>query len=459
MSDELELDRRAAKSWLGTSVAVLVVAGLLALLLVIARMPPFDRLVTDPLFFRRCLVVHVVLSIVLWFQSFTAALFHLLPARRKAMALTALGPWLARAGIVLLVSGAFLPGTQAVLANYIPVIDHPLFAVGLATFFAGVAASAASRDLTGGVARRPFLWAPPGALSALRVAAVGLLLALATLFGTWRGLPEGLEVTTHYELLFWGAGHVLQLVSVAALIACWKLMLPVPPDPAGERVERFWLAVLLIPWLAAPVLTFWGASTSTYHTGFTRLMQFALAPTVLVFLYRGTRALCSGAGDRAARIGFVTSAVLTLIGFGLGACISGSTTIVPGHYHANIGAVTTAFMAVAYRMIRPLGIAEPSAWLARLSAWQPALYGAGQAVFALGFALAGAHGAARKSYGAEQIQRGPLESAGLFVMGIGGFVAIAGGVLFLLVLGRALWRRARTVSVQPAAAAAVALDR
>lgn len=64
-------------------------------------------------------------------------------------------------------------------------------------------------------------------------------------------------------------------------------------------------------------------------------------------------------------------------------------------------------------------------------------------VFAAGFALAGAHGMGRKIYGAEQAARGTAETLGLGMMGVGGFAAIAGGIMFLGVAGAAWISRIR----------------
>lgn len=77
-------------------------------------------------------------------------------------------------------------------------------------------------------------------------------------------------------------------------------------------------------------------------------------------------------------------------------------------------------------------------------------------LFAAGFALAGAHGMGRKLYGAEQATRSFAESVGLVVMGAGGFVAVAGGVLFLVLGAAAVWRRStqRTRALPPALAPA-----
>jgi heme/copper-type cytochrome/quinol oxidase subunit 1 len=76
----------------------------------------------------------------------------------------------------------------------------------------------------------------------------------------------------------------------------------------------------------------------------------------------------------------------------------------------------------------------------RLAAWQPLVFGAGQAVFAVGFAIAGAHGMARKAFGAEQHARTAWQTVGLGVMGVGGLVAAAGGLLFLYLIVKALVR-------------------
>jgi hypothetical protein len=101
-------------------------------------------------------------------------------------------------------------------------------------------------------------------------------------------------------------------------------------------------------------------------------------------------------------------------------------------------------MAAAYdfcAVVAPAGQADEPPRRARL---QLLLFGGGQAVFGLGFALAGAYGLGRKQYGAEQHVRSVGEYLGLSVMGLGGLVAVAGGILFLTVMLRRIrtWRQA-----------------
>jgi heme/copper-type cytochrome/quinol oxidase subunit 1 len=128
---------------------------------------------------------------------------------------------------------------------------------------------------------------------------------------------------------------------------------------------------------------------------------------------------------------FLVSASLTVLGFGLGAAIRGSNTMVPAHYHASIGGVTVAFMAMTYLLLGAFGYSIPSARLQRGAAWQPLVYGVGQMIFAAGFGLAGAYGMARKAYGAEQAARSTAETIGLAIMGTGGLLAIVGGLMFI----------------------------
>jgi hypothetical protein len=447
---------RAARQWLGLALGVLVLAGIFALAVVVGRMPPFDRLVTDPLFFKRCLVAHVNLALVTWFYSFVAALLFLLPARRPSGRLARASVWIALAGVVLLLVGAAVPGGRPLLSNYIPTIDHAAFKLGQLLFGVGVLASFVDRRLLpGGTAREPFFVLPGAVHSGLYAVAAGLLLAALTFAITWLRQPAGLEVGVHYDLLVWGGGHVLQLVCALAMVALWIALVSsvLGASPVSPAAASALFAALLVPWTFSPLFALQGSMSPAYQVGFTRLMQWGLAPVVGIFLI-----LCGGSLLGAWREGridrralsdprvsaFLVSAGLTLLGFGLGAAIRGSDTTIPAHYHASVGGVTVAFMAATYLMLAPFGLAIPTRGLRRAAGWQPALYGGGMLLFAAGFYLAGAYGMGRKVYGAEQAARGVAETAGLALMGIGGFVAVAGGLLFLIIVGAAWWRGAET---------------
>jgi hypothetical protein len=466
----LSPERRAARQWLGLALGVLLAAGICALAVVIGRMPPFDRFVTDPLFFRRCLVAHVNFALVAWFYSFTSALLFLLPGAAPSSAVARFSPAVAAAGVLLMMAGAAAPGALPVLSNYIPTIDHGLFQVGQLVFGIAVLLSLLDRRLlrAGSDAEAPAASAgvPAAAAVGLRTAAVGLLLAALTFGVSWLHQTPGLAPEAHYELLFWGMGHVLQLVSVLVMLSVWILLLTplLGEAPMSLPAARALFAALLVPWLVSPLLAFAGTSSSAYRTGHTDLMQWGIFPFIGIFLVLCGRALVRAwrAGRIDARsfadprlLAFLVSAGLTLAGFVLGALIRGSTTMVPAHYHASVGAVTVAFMAATPRLLGAFGVRFGSLRVRRLAGLQPLLYGAGMALFAAGFALAGAHGMGRKAYGAEQAARTWAESVGLTVMGLGGFVAAAGGILFL---GVAIWAWRSGSSVTGRAAAPLAVQ-
>jgi cytochrome c oxidase subunit 1 len=458
MHGESRVDRqdlpeaRNARLWLGLAVGVLILAGLFSLVVVIGRMPPFDRWVTDPLFFKRGLVVHVNLALVAWFYSFVAAMLFLLPGRRAPGWVAQHSPHISAVGVAMLLLAAGLPGSQPVLSNYVPMIDHWLFGAGQILFAIGVLASFVGRRLLPTREPRPsFFDLPDAARIGLRATALALVLAALTFAISWANTVPGLSADVYYELVMWGGGHVLQLTCSVALVTVWMILLhsAFGRSPISRNAAAILLFAMIAPWIFSPLLAMSGTSSGAYREGFTDLMRWSIFPVVSLFLFSCFRELVrqqrsgrfgfASLGDP--RIsGFLVSAALTILGFGLGAAIRGSNTMVPAHYHASIGGVTAAFMTLSYLMLGAFGLAPATPRLKRAAAWQPVVYGAGQMVFASGFALAGAYGMSRKAYGAEQAARGLGETIGLAVMGIGGFIAVIGGVLFLVVVA-VVWQR------------------
>jgi cytochrome c oxidase subunit I len=74
----------------------------------------------------------------------------------------------------------------------------------------------------------------------------------------------------------------------------------------------------------------------------------------------------------------------------------------------------------------------------QLAVAQPYLYGAGQLLHIVGLVWSGGYGVQRKVAGSEQVLRSSAEVAGMGLMGLGGLLAIVGGLLFVVVVVRAL---------------------
>ena len=434
-----------ARGWFLLAIGSLVLAGLLSLTLVVGRLPFLSWLFTDPLFFRRALVVHVDLAIVVWFQAGTLAFLGLALGPSLHRGLTAASLALATTGVAGMLVGACLPGALPVLANYVPVIDHPVFFGGLICWFGGAGLFFA-HALTA-PARTDALALTPDAVVAMRASAAANLIALATFVGAWRTTPASVPAV-YYELIFWGGGHVLQAANVAVMLGLWLYLVHRWTGRAVVAPPTAWLlfTALVLPQIVMPPLAFGGTTETKYFWMATHLMRWTFFPVVLVVLGIGAARLWRWRAELDWRdyrfAGLAGSATLILIGFVLGAMIRGSSTLVPGHYHCAIGAVTLALMAAAYELKRAVSPDDAVAPANRRARMQLLLFGAGQAVFGLGFALAGAYGLGRKQYGVEQHVRSLGEYVGLSVMGLGGLAAVAGGIFFLAVMLRGLgsWR-------------------
>ena len=135
------------------------------------------------------------------------------------------------------------------------------------------------------------------------------------------------------------------------------------------------------------------------------------------------------------RASLIASLLLFSVGGVLGFLIEGSDVRVPAHYHGSIVGVTLALMGMVYHLLPRLGYAAPGG---RLAVAQPWVYGLGQLMHIVGLVWSGGYGVERKVAGAAQVLRTPQEVAGMGLMGLGGLIAIVGGLLFIVVVLRAL---------------------
>lgn len=433
---------------MNVALASLWLAGLLSLAVVVGRLPWFAHWLDDPLFFKRCLVVHVDLALVVWFYAMLAALAAVRATRLRDPAAQA-SLWLSVVGVIVMLAGAAVRGAEPILANYIPVIDHPLFLTGLGLFFGGVLSFVLRALWASDDAAADAL--PQDAATGIQAATVAMAAAAATWVSTQAALPVGLDRLTHFELAHWAPGHLLQMANVCAMLAVWLwLTRRVTGRPVlSAKAARGVFGVLVGPHLLMPLLTLNGANHRLYVEGATWLMRWTIFPVVLLLLilvarqWRQSTAAVAGE-DRLACRALQMSMGLTLLGFVLGACIRSSTTLVPAHYHASLGGITAAFMAAAYLLVASARGLEPSVPRWHQAGRQLLWFGVGQAVFALGFAFAGAHGAGRKAYASEQHVRSLAEQVGLGVMGLGGLVAAVGGIWFLVLI----WRMQRPAEAE-----------
>ena len=435
--------RTLALAWLGFGIAALALSGVFSLLLVASRTPGVKELLPVADFFRVALVVHVDLSVLVWFLAFAAMLWNL-AGGREALGAGWAALAVAATGAAAMALAPFVQRAAPVMANYVPVLDGPFFIAGLATFGIGIAAACA---------RGMAVYVPAGAtltgegalhlgLNASLVAAGIAAFALAASFAQ---LDRALDARTYYELLFWGMGHVLQFAYTLLMLVAWLWLasacggrLPITPRVVALLFAIALAAVYVTPYiyLAHPVASVEHAKLQTW------LMRFggtlAVPPIAVAVAWSLARSPRRGPEARPLHACLAASLLLFaaggLIGFGIG----GADVRVPAHYHGCIVGVTLAMMGVTYLLLPRFGFAAPRSPLA---AWQPWIYGAGQLLHIAGLVVSGGYGVQRKVAGAEQVLRSTPEVVGMGIMGAGGLLAIVGGLAFVVVVARSLRRR------------------
>ena len=438
--------RGLASAWLLLAVAALALSGILAVLLVLSRTPGLARLFPVADFFHVALVAHVDLSVLVWFVAFAGALWSLNSTRRALRA-----GWIAlalcAAGTLLVAIAPFAGGTP-IMANYVPVIDAPLFLVGLGVFGAGLAVL-----VVRGLFASPLVGVRLDGSGALRFGLNGsIVVAAIALFAfAWSAIavPGGLDAKGYYELLFWGGGHVLQFAWTLLLLVAWLMLADATGVrvPLSPRVVALLFGVALAAVFVTPAIYLaYNVSSVEHHRLQTWLMRFggglAIVPVAVgvTFGLLRTRANADPA-QRPLRAALVVSIALFGVGGLIGYAIRGSDVRIPAHYHGAIVGITIAMMGLAYWLLPRLGFASPPP---RLATWQAYLYGLGQLLHITGLVWSGGYGVQRKvADGA--VARSIEQTLGMGLMGAGGLIAIIGGMLFVAAVAVAIARRPRTV--------------
>ncbi|MFN0315176.1 MAG: cbb3-type cytochrome c oxidase subunit I [Burkholderiales bacterium] len=430
-----------AKGWLGLAVGALVGSGVFSLLLVLSRTPGVNRLFPAAEFFRVALVVHVDLSVLVWFAAFAGMLWSLAATRRSrpfgwlALALCATGT----AGMCL---SPFAGNAAPVMANYIPVLASPIFMASLLVFGAGVAVMVLSA-LWGSGPLGVSLNGPSAIRLGLLGAAASVAVALFAFLWSWLALPMTLDAKTYYELLFWGGGHVLQFTWTLLLLVSWLWLASATGArlPFTPRVVVFLFSLALLLVLATPVIYLLYDVTSVEHRrlltwtmrvgGGLSILPLALGLAIALAEHRAVPVAA-----KPARAALIMSLALFALGGLIGFTIDGSNVKIPAHYHGCIVGITLAFMGVAYDLLPRLGFAAPTG---RLANWQPYVYGIGQLMHISGLVWSGGYGVERKVAGADQFLGNIQQVAGMGLMGLGGLIAIAGGIVFIVVVARSVY--------------------
>ncbi|ASI47962.1 cytochrome C oxidase subunit I [Anaplasma ovis str. Haibei] len=420
---------KTCRGWVLVGVHALGISGILSILVVFLRMPFLKSVIVDAdRVFGLSLVLHVDLSVIVWLCSMSSALISMTVHHKPRY----LGHcWMVAAvGTAFMVLSALLGDAVPVKSNYVPVIDHWFFFIGLGLFCCGVLLN----TLPSVTRRRhqhtdfPMLVGIHG-MSAMMTAAVFCFITAYSV------TDKNLESLVFYERVFWGAGHLLQGVFGQAFLVVILLKI---------RHGRFTHPYLISTVFAINALSVIIASAAhiVYPLDFALLAEFftwhmriaeAVVPAFLiVFASSNLRTLLQRDNRH-----LLYSTVMFTYGSILGILSMHGTVTIPAHYHGCVVGMTAAFMGFVYLMMPQFGYRAVS------QTWQNIqllVYSAGQMLHITGLELLGGYGALRKVTHLPDA----ASAAARYCFSVGGAMAIMGGFLFVMLVLVCVYRGRET---------------
>ncbi len=470
---------RLVKANAVVSVVALLVGIIAALLLVLTRWQAVHLLPAT--WYYRLLGVHGMSMLIFFIIFFEMAVLWF-----AATALLNARPAAPRFGWVnfgmmvggsLMVEWAQWTGRADVLyTSYPPLKAHPVFYLGVIFFAVGALLVTCQFFATLVIAKRErtYVGSLPlvvyGAMTAAIIAVITLVHGAMVYIPTflWSIGLMGQPDPQIYRMLWWALGHSSQQINVAAMVAIWYLLgaLTVGAVVLNEKVSRsaFVLYILFISMASAHHLLVdpgfspaWKIVNTSYFMYMAVLASMVHGFTVPAGMELGMRLR----GYTDGLFGWLRRApwgdpgfsalVLSVVVFGFVGGITGvtlgteqiniiahNTMRIPGHFHSTVVSGTAlAFMGATYYLL-------PLVFRRRVAFWplakiQPYLFAGGLLLLVMGMTFAGSFGVPRRHWDISFAQApfdvpfNPAVDIFLAIMGIGGIIAVTGGLLFIAI--------------------------
>ena len=433
------------KGWVILPVAALAIAGLMAVLVALLRVPGAEAVLpwTTQTFFVKGLIAHVTFAFVIWYLGVQGALTVLVtaatgPMTKGAAFVGRVGLSAAGLSFLLILTPVLLNLGEPSANNYIPVLIHPIFFAGLTLLALGLALPVLRLlvQMAGERSCEPVVFA---------VAASGVifLIALVCLAAAWWTMPAGIPATDAAERAFWGMGHVMQFANTLLLLIGFYLLsrMSLGETPVSDRVFKLVAAALVAGAAIGPLFYLsYPADDPSQINAFTDLYWYVLPVPAGVVLLGTALLFFRRARDLTNQTPEVIGLWVALLLFGVGGLIgffeSSVDTRTPAHYHAELIGVTLVFMCLYFALFAPLLDRPLPARKWRIAYY--VLLGTGQFFHSMGLFSAGLDGVARKVAGGEQGLDSATKLSSMALMGLGGLIAVIGGVIFVVLAIRCL---------------------
>ncbi len=435
------------KKWLILAVCALAGAGIYSLPPVLFRGPFFKDILPVEAIFASSLVIHVDLSVLVWMLAIGGMLWSSFSSQ-KCHQFYKYAFYTAAAGMAFMAISPLTGNLNPLKNNYIPVLQNPAFFIGLGLFASGMILQMllsiyfyffqADKDSSADTTQIRF---------GLNIAAIIAVITAICFIIAGVKVPafDYDDPQSFYEFIFWGGGHILQVVYTTLLICAWFILLSASgyKNPLPQKFIYILFGINLAVCLPAPFFYLSENSTSLFAAH----MRYFMGISPLI---AGVAVLCSltvrkkndphpsplPEGEGTLQSFLILSIFLFGYGGFLAYMIKGTNVIIPAHYHGSIVGITLAFMGLVYHYLPKVGFQFPISRAAKL---QPYIYGIGQAMHITGLAVMGGYGALRKDAASSQNIDTILGKALFFS---GGSLAILGGLMFVVVVFRAMRKKA-----------------
>lgn len=427
-----KLSKHILLLWFILSVVALAFSGIYSFLPIVLRAPFLAEFFQLKDFFKTSLIVHVNLAVLVWFLSSSAMLMNLVI--KEVFAPISFTSFItAMIGSVFMIASPFVGTSEPILNNYIPILHNLCFILGVSLFLSGIFLQVIITILSYDRIKNNLI------NFSIYISALTFLVGVIAFIKSALGLKviatnRFIDLIEYYELLFWGAGHILQfnyiqLIVIVWLVATAKLCPKFSPS-AKSFFTLQWLnfvliiTSLIIYWLQpldSPELIDFFTLHMKYVGGILVTIIAAWCSYYLLINYRKTFAALEFTA-------FCTSLFLILSGGVIGYLISEINVTIPAHYHGVIIGITVGLMGLFYILLPKLGFSSVNN---RVASLQMFLYTTGQFIHIVALAISGGYGVLRKTPGALMSTEAKIYMG---IMGIGGIIALIGGILFIVLI-------------------------
>lgn len=418
-------------SWFMLALTALAFSGIYSFFPYALRTPALGKLLNMQELFNVSLMVHVNLGVLVWFLSSSAMLMSII-IKDKFSIISFTAFITSMIGTVFIIASPFIGESEPIKNDYIPILHNLTFILGISLFLTGILLQTILSLLSFNKHENNTL------KSNCYINSIIFMIATICLIKSAIELKvisqnRFIDLLEYYQLLFWGAGHILQFCYIQLIVFVWLCLayqLKSPKSSFKNSILLQWINLALI---LPSIIIYWlyPLDSPELYNFFTLHMRYfggVLAIVIAIWV-------CYTVKKQPFNLEFITlysSIFLILSGGVIGYLITGANVTIPAHYHGVILGITVGLMGLFYILLPYMGFQKVNS---KHAIWQILLYTIGQFIHVLALAISGGYGVLRKDPGTELSIKAKLFMG---AMGIGGSIALIGGILFVVLIIRSL---------------------